>query len=214
MAYPPHSPLAAVRTGIILPISGSFIILGAEFVLAASVRPAHWAIWGFDLGLSVIAASILLIGLSYRWKLEAAPLATVLNWLQRPWRYRLTPALLLGLFQGTIVFSVAVLTLALSFDNRSRDIPTVLMVLPVLACCLIGIRASQRQNFEASKADFLRPEAWLGGFLIFIGILSLIMNAIMEKAAGNMEAYVWALIVFLAAIPLWLRLNRCRAGPR
>lgn len=195
---PPRRLLAAARTGILLPFLGTIVVLGAEFVLAASVRPAHWAIWGFDLILTLIGAGLLLIMMAYERRVEPTPLAPVLNCLQRPWQYKVTPSLLLGLFQVTVIFMVGVLTLALSFDNRSRDIPLAVMAVPVLACCLMVRAYSNNHNMA-----LLRPEAWLGGFLIVTGIMS-----VASEEAGNTEAYLWALLVFLTAAPLWLRVRQ------
>lgn len=195
---PPRRLMAAARTGVLLPLLASIAIMGGEFVIAASVRPAHWAIWGFDLILTMIGAGLLLIMMAYERRIDVAPLASVLDWLQKPWQHKVTPPLLLGLFQGIVIFMMGALTLALSFDNRSRDIPLAVMVIPVLACCFMARAYNNNHNMA-----LLRPEAWLGGFLIVTGILS-----IASEEAGNTEAYLWALLVFLTAAPLWLRVRR------
>ena len=105
----------------------------------------------------------------------------------------------MGLFQGIVIFMMGALTLALSFDNRSRDIPLAVMVVPVLACCFM-VRANNNNHNMA----WLRPEAWLGGFLIVTGILSVAF-----EEAGNTEAYLWALLVFsfLPGVNMWRHLK-------
>jgi exo-beta-1,3-glucanase (GH17 family) len=229
----PHWPLAAAFTVAVATLATGWGLTRrrkpgplCRFALAAAgavCGAALWALWfqvtALAIGilgdiwavyLIVIAASggvlatLLLADPDSRFAVAPASLPSVVRWLRRP---TADAPHLLGLWQWLVLFPAGVLALSMAVDGRHRDFLTLAYLMPAVAMIILAW-----QSRDSARED--RPEAaWLAGLLLVSGPLAV-------DAWSNREAWAWAGVCLLLALP-WLprlgpelrRLGRC-LGPR
>lgn len=186
--------------------SGCIIVAQARFVAITSVTPRDWGFGVAGIALSAATSWTLLrhaargalfwayAGEGYR----AAPLRDVLEWPRRFWAVKFMPSLWLGLLQGASVFAATAIALALVFDPRYRDFPTVAFLIPAVGfAALSGRGALAPRHVE---------ERWLGRLLAVAAIVGGV-----REGFENWQAWAWTLVCLVLAWP-WLDLRRRARG--
>lgn len=120
--------------------------------------------------------------------LRPAPFDAVAGWLGRPWR-RPDAALVLGLFRWATLGVAVLVALAIAFDGRHRDFPTLGLWIPALALALHAVRTGA--DVQPGRR---REEAWIS-----VGLAIAAPFAI--DWWGNVEAWIWAAFCLLLAAP-------------
>lgn len=121
-------------------------------------------------------------------RLRPAPFDAVFGWLKRPWR-RPDGNLMLGVFWWATMGGAALMALAIAFDGRHRDFPTLGMWIPGLA--LLWHTLSTRPAIRPGER---REEAWTTAA---VGIAGLFGN----DWWGNVEGWMWIAVCLLLAAP-------------
>ncbi len=117
-----------------------------------------------------------------------APFDAVIGWLRRPLR-RPDGAVLLGTFWWMTMGSAALVALAIAFDGRHRDFPTIGLWIPALAFALHAARAGL-----AVVPGERREEAWTSAAILIAGLFG-------NDWWGNVEAWKWIATCLLLAAP-------------
>jgi len=135
--------------------------------------------------------------------LPPAPFETVLGWLGRP-RRRPDGAVVLGLFRWATLAAGILVGLAIAFDGRHRDFPTLGLWIPALALALHALRAG-----PGGPPGRRREEAWVSAGLALAAPFAI-------DWWGNREAWTWAAVCLLLATPGLpaARLEALRLGRR
>jgi glucan 1,3-beta-glucosidase len=120
--------------------------------------------------------------------IRPAPFDAVFAWLKRPWR-RPDGALMLGIFWWGTMGSAALMALAIAFDGRHRDFPSLGMWIPGLALALHAYRA----GLDIRPGE-RREEAWTVATVAIAGLFG-------NDWWGNVEGWVWIATCLLLAAP-------------
>lgn len=179
--------------------AGCVVVLQARFVAVTSVTPRDWG-----LGIAGIALSLTtgwtLLRRAARGALfwvyagdgrRAAPLREVLAWPHRFWAVTITPSLWLGMLQGIAVFAATAIALALVFDPRYRDFPTVAFLIPAVGFLAAGRSPPGR-----------REERWLAWILVIAALVGGV-----HEGFQNWQAWGWTITCLALAWP-WLGLRK------
>lgn len=216
----PDWPLAAAFTIVVAALAVAWGMTRRQrlagwrwFALAGTggvAGAAGWALWDQAAALAIgvpgeiwriylllIAGSggALAVGLlsdvEGRLNVTPAPLSAVVRWLRRP---GLDRSMLAGAWQWLVLFPAGVLALSMAIDGRHRDFLTLAFLMPAIALALLAWHTRQEPTEP-------RPEiAWLSLLLLVGGPLAV-------DAAGNREAWAWAAVCLLLALPGWLHLS-------
>ncbi len=123
-------------------------------------------------------------------EVRPAPFSRLVEWVKAPF-YPLGPSIRLGLLHWAVAGSAAVVTLALAFDGRHRDFPTVGYLIPAIAF-LVHAWRSRRIPVNGARSE----EAWFGAILAIGAPLTIDWHL-------NVEAILWAVTSIALAVP-WL----------
>jgi exo-beta-1,3-glucanase (GH17 family) len=177
----------ALGVGIAGGATGTCLWMLAAQVEAAAVGPLGW-LWGGYLVLLTAGGGALLAAQISRMPLlegvRPAPLDDVLAGLRD--RY-LSRDRVLGLMRWAVLLPAAVAALALAADGRHRDFLPLAFVLPGLALAVLAWRG--RGGLPGRPED-----AWVALLLAVAGPLAV-------DAPGNLEAFAWAGVCLLLALP-------------
>ncbi len=180
--------------------AGCIVVVQARFVAITSVTPRDWGFGIAGIALSLATAWTLLrhaargalfwpyAGDGYR----AAPLRDVLAWPRGFWAAPFTPSLWLGVLHGASVFAATAIALALVFDPRYRDFPTVAFLIPAVGFLAAGGRLAPGRTEERWLAWLLATAALVGG---------------VREGFENWQAWGWTVTCLVLAWP-WLGLRK------
>ena len=184
-------PLGWFGLGLLGPALGSSLVgLGAMIEAVPSSLLGTIGIAGlFALTLSAsgLIALHMLDGVTVVTQ-RPASFDTVIGWLRKP-TPRLDPVLVFGIFRWATLVTSVLIALAIAFDGRHRDFPTLGLWLPGVALALHAARCR-----EAPGPDMRREEAWLSLVLAIAGVFGI-------DYWKNIEAWFWAANCLLLAAP-------------
>jgi len=185
-------------------LTGSLLVLHADFVAATARSGWGWAGGGWGAALILVAwASLATLVLRPGDGLPTRPasLAALLRSVRRPGTVVATPPLRLAAFAAAVAVPAAVTAVAIAFDGRHRDVPIFCYALPAIALAVRWLAVMGTS--DARGPDGRREEAALAFLLAGAAPLTL-------EAGGNREAAVWALLLLVLALP-WLGALRAEA---
>jgi glucan 1,3-beta-glucosidase len=191
--------LPAIGAGIGAALAGSALVLQAEHSWLAWRSPLEAAAELLVL-LQSLAVIIFVLPEVTRSERAAAPLsiAATMSWLRAPRRAPFDRAHALGLVQITVVLTMLVISLGLSFDNRYRDFPNAAYAIAVVGFVLLALgRGDYRRAPEGRREEAL--------FAVLL-VLSAIVIAFNE-GPQNVQALIWCLLNLMLALP-WLAIAR------
>ncbi len=184
-------PLGWFGLGLLGPALGSSLVgLGAMFETIPSSLLGTAGVAGL-FALTLSASGLMtfhMLGDAIVTTLRPASFDSVFGWLRRP-TPRLDPALAVGIFRWVTLVASVLVALAIAFDGRHRDFPTIGLWLPGVALALHAARSR-----AATGADKRREEAWLSLVLVVSGVFGI-------DYWKNVEAWFWAANCVLLAAP-------------
>jgi len=194
------APLAARRRptaagwlglGLLGPALGSTLV-GLDFMMETVPDTVFGTVGVAGLfGLTLFGAGLWalhLVDAAAAGNLRTAPFDAVLAWLRRPWR-RPDGAVVLGVFWWATMATAALVALAIAFDGRHRDFPTIGLWIPAVALALHGARA----GLDIWPGE-RREEAWIAATVAIAGLFG-------NDWWGNVEGWMWIACCLLLAAP-------------
>lgn len=187
-----------VALAVVVHAAGGILVQQALHMIESSRTPLEWTVAAAGIAVSAATAwlTLPLLVLGHPAP-RPLPVRRVLDWLQRPRRADLGPALWLGLLQACVMVAASAHTLTLIFDARYRGFPVASFLIPAVAFAALAWRARRDAPApgDAGESDGHEELALAGG--IALGTVAVVAM----EGLRNDQALAWAAVAGVLAVP-------------